>query len=215
MSQPGVLLPDPATVADLATFVNRAQRVDPGGFARLVAADDVLAVYASPVHGSGGPTVLAMRAHRLAAPATVDALAPLAGLADRLARLVRTGAGELSMPPGQTPSLAWAALSPPRSGWVRRGPLTAGELAEVARAGAMDIAAGAPEGSGAAAVARLRALVWGRDLPGADGLAAGAAFAMDAFGLLVVDEPVEVFSCGGWHRLTSSRGHVLCRRPLL
>jgi hypothetical protein len=205
-----------APATDLATFVGRAQRIDPDGSARLVARGTLLAAYASPVHGSAGPTVLALRVHGLMEPAEVDVTVPLVALSDRFARLQRTtGPRRLMLPPSQPSGAPWAGLSPPRTGWSAVGELGADVLADAARRGSEEITAGAPAGSGAAAVARLRALVWGRPVPGHPDVPAGAAFVLDAFGFLVPTERVAVHSHGLWRRLTTTRGYVLSRPPLL
>jgi hypothetical protein len=148
------------SATDLATFVGRAQRVDPEGLARLMATGTELAAYASPVHGAGGPTVLALRVQSLLEPAEVDVTAALAALSDRFARLKRsTGPRRLALPPSQPAGASWAGMSPPRGGWVPVGELTTDVLADAARRGTEEISSGAPAGSGAAAVARLRARV--------------------------------------------------------
>ncbi|HET8616065.1 MAG TPA: hypothetical protein VFL94_11110 [Actinomycetales bacterium] len=212
--QSSSLLLGEASGTDLATFVGRAQRVDPEGAARLVAAGTTLAAYASPVHGAGGPTVLALRVHSLLRPDEADVTVPLVALADRFARWQRiTGPRELALPPSDAGGAAWAGVSPPRSGWTALGTLGTDVLAAEAQRGSEEITRGAPEGSGAAAVARLRALVWGRPLPGVD-VPAGSAFVLDAFGFLVPSEPVQVHSHGPWRRLTTSRGYVLSRPAL-
>jgi hypothetical protein len=209
------LLLGEASGTDLATFVGRAQRVDPDGATRLVAAGTTLAAYASPVHGAGGPTVLALRVHSLLRPGEVDVTVPLVALADRFARWQRvTGPRELALPPSAAAGVGWAGVSPPRSGWVPVGVLAADVLADVARRGSEEITGGAPEGSGSAAVARLRALVWGRPLGPDVDVPAGAAFTLDAFGFLVPTEQVQVHAHGRWRRLTTSRGYVLSRPPL-
>jgi hypothetical protein len=82
-----LLLPDPATLADLRHYVARALRVDPGGAARLIGRQDVLAMYVAPLHGAGGPTVLGLRVLRLAGLCEVDLTTALTALADRLGRL--------------------------------------------------------------------------------------------------------------------------------
>jgi hypothetical protein len=205
-----------APATDLATLVGRAQRIDPDGSARLVASGTLLAAYASPVHGSAGPTVLALRVHGLVEPAEVDVTVPRVALSDRFARLQRTtGPRRLMLPPSQPSGAPWAGLSPPRTGWSAVGELGADVLADAARRGSEEITAGAPAGSGAAAVARLRALVWGRPVPGHPDVPAGAAFVLDAFGFLVPTERVQVHSHGLWRRLTTTRGYVLSRPPLL
>lgn len=211
------LLLGEASGTDLATFVGRAQRVDPDGSARLVGAGTMLAAYASPVHGAGGPTVIALRVHSLLEASDVDVTVPLVALADRFARLARaTGPRELALPPSQPSGVPWAGLSPPRSGWTPVGTLAADVVADAARRGSEEITAGAPDGSGAAAVARLRALVWGRPLVGDDAtVPAGAAFVLDAFGFLMASEDVQVHAHGPWRRLTTSCGYVLSRPALL
>lgn len=215
-ASPSSLLLGEASGTDLATFVGRAQRVDPDGYARLVALGEMLAAYASPVHGGGGPTVLALRVHGLLRAAHVDVTVPLVALADRCARWQRlTGPRELALPPSEPAGATWAGLSPPRSGWSATGSLEADAVAQAARRGSEEIGTAAPEGSGAAAVARLRALVWGRPLSDGLDVPAGAAFVLEAFGFLSPGEVVQIHSHGVWRRLTTSRGYVLSRPALL
>ncbi|HZI98298.1 MAG TPA: hypothetical protein VFD41_12315 [Actinomycetales bacterium] len=205
-------LADVGTATDLATFVARAKRVDPDGAARLLGAGAVLAVYVSPVHGTGAPTVLGLRTLGLRAPADVDVVVPLAALSDRLAR--PTEAAELAVPPAEATGVSWAGVSPPRGGWTPLGSVTAGVLAVAAHAGVSEVAAGAGPAAGAPAVAQLRAGVWGRAIPGTPDLPAGVAFAAESLGFLGAED-VEVFSAGPWWRATTLRGHVLARQPLL
>jgi hypothetical protein len=224
---PGVLLlPDAETLADLATVVGRAKRVDPDGAARLVGHGDVLAVTVSPLHGGGGPTVLGMRILRLATPTEIDVTVPLAALTDRFARGdVAAGEGPqatagpvgLSLPPAPAVGVAWAGMSPPRRGWQAVGAVDAATLRACAGDGIAEVAAGSPPGSGAAAVAALRGRVWGRPLsPDLPDLPSGVAFVADALGFLVDDEPAAVFRYGSWWRVTCGHGHVLARAtPLL
>lgn len=205
-------LADPRALADLATFVARAKRVDPDGAARLAGTGDVLAVYVSPVHGSGAPTVLGLRTLALAGEHRVDTVVPLAALSDRLAR---DGVTELAVPPVQATGVQWAGVSPPRSGWAAWGQVASVVLASAARAGVEEVAAGSgAAAAGAPAVARLRAAVWGRPVPGTPDLPAGVAFAADALGFLA-DDDVAVFGSGPWWRASTSRGHVLARQPIL
>ena len=213
-----LLLPDAEVLADLATYVARAKRVEPDGAARLVGHGDVLAVYVSPVHGGGGPTVLGLRTLALAAPADLDVTVPLAALTDRFARPA-DGAGPvpLAVPPAPV-SAAWAGVSPPRKGWTAVGLVESSTLRTAASGGIAEVALGMPDVAGAAAVARLRAGVWGRPLFGAGGgpdVPAGVAYAVDALGFLVEGEPAAIYAAGPWWRVTTSRGHVLARRPAL
>jgi hypothetical protein len=224
-----LLLPDAGALADLATFVGRAKRVDPDGAARLVGHGDVLAVYVSPVNGGGGPTVLGLRTVALAAPSDLDVTVPLAALTDRFARpsgpssadpADLSGPVALAVPPAPATGVAWAGISPPRSGWEAVGLVEAEHLRRVAAAGIAEVSAGAPSGSGGQAVARLRAGVWGRPLvEGAAGavagVPAGVAYTAEALGFVDDAEPAALFVAGPWSRLTTSRGHVLARRPAL
>ena len=231
---PALALPDAETLADLETFVGRARRVDPDGAARLVASGTVLATYVSPVHGGGGPTVLGLRVVALAAPAALDATVPLAALLDRFARLAAARATSPSPSTPSTPdggtllpvpptgaAATWAGVTPPRAGWDAVGLLDAPALRERAADGVREIAEGVPPGAGAAAVARLRAQVWGRPLtPDLPDVPAGLAFAADALAFLDdprhEQDPVALFRAGPWLRATTRRGHVLARRsPLL
>ena len=228
-------LPDLATLSDLRTFVGRARQVDEGGAIRLVGAGEVLAMYACALHGGGGPTVLALRVLSLAEPTELDATVPLSALSDRFARLDRLMAGarptprsvgrpiELPVPPTTATSASWAGMAPPRSGWNIEGMVPLPLLRDAARAGIEEVAAGVPSGSGSAAVARLRGLVWGRSLlgPGAPAVPAGVAFAAETFGFLgrapsgESEDASTLHSAGPWWRLSTTRGHVLARTASL
>jgi hypothetical protein len=213
--------PDAETLADLVTFVGRARRVDPDGAARLAAHGDVLAVWVSPVHGAGGPLVLGMRTVRLAGVSAADLVVPLATLADALARARPEPdvGGVLVVPPEHGPGVAWAGTSPPRRGWTAVGDVDADALTASAAAGVAEIVAGSPPGAGAAAVATLRARVWGRPLVrgrgGLEDLPAGVAFVAEALGFVASGEQGVVYRSGPWWRVTTRRGHVLARRPVL
>jgi hypothetical protein len=215
-------LPDAAALADLTTFVGRAKRVDPDGAARLVGHGDVLAVYVSPVHGSGGPTVIGLRTLQLAVASGLDVTVTLASLTDRFARTGPVSVGGpvvLAVPPSEAVGVAWAGTVPPRRGWQGVGRVAAATLRARAATGVAEVATGAPEGSGAAAVGALRARIWGRPLDEESselaGLPSGVAYAADALGFVDDDEPAAVYRSGPWWRVTSSRGHVLARLPAL
>ncbi len=200
-------LADAETVADLRTFVGRAQRLDVAGAARVVGVGSALAVYVSALHGNGLPTVLGLRVLALAVPGGGDVVVPLAALADRLARAEN---GTLLPVPPQQVYTAWAGALPPRTGWLSEDPLPAADLVDTAEQGIAEVAdRGALRGPSAV---DLRQTVWGRDLPGAAGVPAGAAFALVALGFASA-EVVRRFSCGPWTRLTTPSGHVLARRP--
>jgi hypothetical protein len=207
-------LADPESLRDLGTYLARARRVDPDGAARLVAADAVLAAYVSPVHGAPGPTVIGLRTLALADAGALDVTVPLAALGDRLAAAGPI-ATRLSVPPMRAADAGWAGVSPPRSGWQLQTALDPAALSSAARAGVEEIAAALPDAVGGHVVAQVRGAVWGRELPGAAGIAAGAAYAADALGFLDQEEPVAVRRAGPWWRLSTSRGHVLVRSALL
>jgi hypothetical protein len=221
-TQPRVVLPDAAAVADLTRFVRRAIRLDPGGSIRLSGHGAVLAIYCCALAGGGGPTVLALRTLALAEPGQVDVTLDLEVLRDRLARLrAQTGPRiALDLTPGSGAGGAWAGLLPPRSGWSVEGLLETHLLKEVAAQGIAEVAAGAPSGAGSAAVTRLRAAVWSRDLTPGSAVPAGAAFAAEGFGFLpevpadqqAHDDTVSLHRAGPWWRLSLVRGHVLARR---
>ncbi|MFI7586874.1 hypothetical protein ACIB24_07345 [Spongisporangium articulatum] len=213
-------LADDGASADLRTFASRARRLDAGAALRLVAAGGVLAVYACALHGGGGPTVLGLRTHALAERADLDVTVPAAAVLDRLAL---KPAGDvpavLSVPETSAPQAAWAGVLPPRSGWSFEGLVSPDLLRAAASAGIAEVAAGTPDVAGASAVARLRALVWGRALDGLT-VPAGAAFAADAFGFLggATSEGADAITlhrAGPWWRLSTTRGHILTRASLL
>lgn len=218
-----LLLPDATTASDFGTFLARAKRVDPAGAARLVGHGEVLAVYVSPLHsgslmGGGVPTVIGLRTLALAAPSDADVVVALAALTDRLARPDSGGATgdddgpvSLPLPPVELSGTAWAGVSPPRKGWKALGMVDVVALRATARAGIDEVAQGSPDGAGGHMVEQLRAAVWGRSGADLGGTPAGAAFAAEALGFLVDSEPVALYACGPWRRLTTSRGHVLVR----
>jgi hypothetical protein len=84
------------------------------------------------------------------------------------------------------------------------------ELKSVANAGIAEVAGIVPDQPGALIVNNARAAVWGRQIPGLDGVPAGAAFAALALGFLG-DGEHRLFRNGRWFRLSGSRGHILAR----
>lgn len=207
-------LADAETRADLVTYVGRARQLDADGAVRLQAVGGVLAVWVGVLNGqglTGEGTTLGLRALPLAGPAQLDVVVPLAGLADRFAR-AGTADSEVPVPPTEVRA-GWASVSPPQGGWQPVGEISVQSLKDTAAAGIAEIAAGAPEGSGAHAVDALRRRVWGRAIAsagGIDGLPAAVAFASYTLGFLVGDT-AQVYAAGRWHRLTTPVGHVLVR----
>jgi hypothetical protein len=229
MTRPvSLLLPDPQTVADLRRYVARAARVDAGGAVRLLGRQDALAVYVAPLHATAGPTVLGLRVLRLAGRCELDLTTSLAVLAERLDRmsrlLVASGSMipssghelELGLPEAGPGTATWAGISPPRQGWEPVGLVDPADLRSVVAAGVAEIVTGTPPTAGGAQVAAFRARVWGRPLvEQLPRTPSGLAFAADALAFLDDVEPAALYRCGPWSRLTTSRGHVLGRPPML
>jgi len=204
-----LLMADPETLADLATYVTRARSLDADGAIRLQAQGMSLAAYVDVLPGRGPAmtgAVIGLRVMALAEPADLDTTVSLASVADRLAR-GRTSA--LSIPP-TTVRVGWAAIGPPKSGWEVVGDLTVEELRTIATQGIAEITQGSPEGSGGQVVAALRQRVWGRDSLTTPPVPSGAAFAAYALGFLT-QQSARVFAHGRWTRLSTATGHVLVR----
>lgn len=202
---------DDASARDLATYLARAKRVDDSGDVRLQAVGSVLAAWTCvlPGHGLGSTgLVLGLRTFALAEPVTSDRTVPLGAVTDRLAR----GGREIPDPP-MTTQPTWGALSPPRSGWEPVGTVPDARLREAALAGIEEVAQGAPDGSGSAAVADLRSRVWGRPTGTVPPVPAGTAFGMHVLGFLRSDEPsvAQVHAAGPWTRVATDRGFVIAR----
>jgi hypothetical protein len=217
------LLPDALDLGDLSVFLGRAERVD-DGFVRLMAAQGVLAAYVGVLYPAGildrSPTVLALRTFGLPRQERFDVVVPIRAMLDRLARVTtevadraETDPVELSLPP-ESGTATWAGISPPRSGWRaddELGGVPTELLERAARDGIDEIARVIPSGTGEQIVGRVRSEVWGRDVEGAPGLPAGAAFAAYSLGFLAAGDPALVYRNGSWLRLSTSRGHVLVR----
>lgn len=204
-------LVDEASARDLATYLARARRIDDSGDVRLQAVGGVLAAWTCVLPGQGlgnSGLVLGLRTFALAEPATSDRTVPLGAVTDRLAR----GGREIPDPP-MTTQPTWGALSPPRSGWEPVGTVPDARMREVAVAGIAEVAQGAPDGSGSAAVADLRARVWGRPTETVPPVPAGTAFGLHVLGFLRADEQsaVSVHAIGPWTRVATDRGFVIAR----
>ncbi|MDQ1545233.1 MAG: hypothetical protein QOH69_137, partial [Actinomycetota bacterium] len=147
-----------------------------------------------------------------------DAVVPIRSLLERVNRLdaeMTQAAAPVTMTvPMGVNTVTWAAISPPKGGWLPRSSTTTGILNQVARAGIAEVADAVPTGTGAQLVQKVRAEVWGRDIDGLEDVAAGGAFAALSLGFLSDNEAdeVRIFDSGPWTRLTSPRGHVLIKR---
>lgn len=204
---------DRETRADLVTYVGRARLLDADGAMRLQSVGSALAAWVGVLPGEGltrAGTTLGLRVLPLAEPAALDVVVPLAGLTDRFAR--EPEGTDLSVPPTEVRA-AWASVSPPRGGWQPVGRIPVSQLNDIAAQGVSEIAAGAPEGSGAHAVDALRRSVWSRPVPtlgDVEGMPAAVAFAAYALGF-AVGETAQVYAARHWHRITTPAGHVLIR----
>lgn len=202
---------DPRDLADLRTYVTRAKSIDDGAV-RLQAAGTVLAAYVCVLRpralGDDTPTILGLRTSALAEEAAADVTVSLSSVLDRLAR---SGTDDVELPlPPTTVTESWAGIGAPRSGWEPLGEVSDAELASVAETGIAEVARVVPEQAGAHMVAAARASVWGREMPGRQGVPAGAAFGAFALGFLG-DGEHRLFRNGNWYRLSGSRGHILVR----
>lgn len=210
-------LPDTTALADLTTYLARADRIDRASV-RLIAGGGVLAVYTAVLHPGGlldeTPTVLGLRTVRVAGDQQLDAVVPIASLVARLegAEAAPDGTVRVGIP-AEVATVTWAGVAPPRAGWQAVDSTAAGELADVAKAGIIEVAETLPADAGEAIVRRVRAEVWGRPMPHVEHVPAGAAFAAHSLGFLgEPGEKIPVFETGPWTRLSCSRGHVLVKR---
>jgi hypothetical protein len=210
---------DSQSLADLRTYLGRAGRVEDGSV-RLIAGGGVLAVYAAVLYPAGlldeSPTILGLRTFALPAMESFDTVVPLGSLitrVDRAEEQARDAAAPVTVGiPMPVMSVTWAAISPPRGGWVTLEPTSSGLLDRVAKAGIHEVAEAIPDGTGEQIVHRVRSEVWGRPIPGVPFVPAGAAFAALTLGFIAEDEIVTIHETGPWTRLTAERGHVLVKR---
>lgn len=211
-------LPDATALADLHTYLSRADRIDRAS-ARLIAGGGVLAVYTAVLHPGGlldeTPTVLGLRTVRIRVDQVLDAVVPIESLVARLDAAVPDPEDRTVLVgiPAEVATVTWAGVAPPRAGWQAVDTAVAGSLLQIAQAGIVEVAELLPADAGEAIVRRVRAEVWGRAIPGIDHVPAGAAFAAHSLGFLgEADEEIPVFETGPWTRLSAARGHVLVKR---
>ena len=232
MSEPligqSLIFDDAQTLADLATLVQRAKRIEAQGGIRLVGHGSLLVAYVAALHGVGLPTVLGMRVARLAVPSTVDVTVELRALTDRFAR-AEPGAVALPLPPAQMAGVRWAGVSPPRSGWDPVAEVSVAQARELAVSGIVAVAGASP-----VETVGMRSQIWGRDWADAGGAPAGLTFGAETLGFLPAatlpgaalpaeeteraahrPAPLTVHRQGSWWRLTTPRGYVLARQSLL
>ncbi len=216
-------LADPASLDDLQTFLARAQRVEDGSV-RLIGGSGVLAVYAAVLYPVGlldeTPTVLGLRTFALTSSGAFDAVVPIRSLLLRVERAQQLAVAAIERAeeepatvglPMEVHTATWAAISPPRGGWRAVPGPDGSTLENVAREGIAEVAEAVPDGLGESLVRRVRGEVWGREIPGAEHIPAGAGFAAVSLGFLG-DDAVSTYETGPWTRLTTRRGHVLVKR---
>ena len=208
-------LPTLGSAQDLLSFLGRARRVNDGS-ARLIAQDGFIQAYVGVLFPRGlldrTPTVLGLRVSRVMELPSFDVVVPLESLAFRIERAIYAHAGgplEVGLP-AQTPSIQWAAVTPPRDGWRRRLGVSSQLLGEVAAKGVAQVSEALPEGAGEAVVQKIRAEVWGQPLGKKKSIPWAAGFAADALGF-VDEKSLAVHSVDNWIRLTSKNGYVLVK----
>lgn len=212
-----ITLTHPQAGPDLINYLNRARRINDGA-ARLIAEDSLLQVYVGVFFPRGlldsTPTVLGLRVLEMSQPAQFDLVVPLEALVSRVERSATEEGGAIRLP-SPSPSLQWAAITPPREGWRKRLGVPGEALRQVAAEGVAQVKNALPDGAGEAIVQKVRSEVWGQDVPGKKGIPWGAGFAADALGF-AGDRSLGVHTLDNWVRLTSKHGYVLVKtgRPL-
>ena len=208
-------LPTAESTQDLLSFIQRARRVNEGA-ARLIAQDGFLQAYVGVLFPRGlidrTPTVLGLRVFRVMEHPRFDVVVPLESLAFRLERALDAhtqGAVDVQTPT-ESPSIQWAAVTPPRDGWRRRLGVSSSQLADVAQQGVAQVAAALPDAAGEAVIQKVRAEVWGQSIGKKKSIPWAAGFAADALGF-VDGKNLAVHSVDNWIRVTSKNGYVLVK----
>lgn len=223
---------DPRIRDDLSTYLGRAARIEDGAL-RITEVPGAVALWVPVLRPAGildeSPLVIAVRAlpGRITGASSADlvegrfdAVVPLRGMLDRLARTPRDDedAGTIPLPPERLHE-AWTGRRPPLSGWSRIAELDLGALREIAATGIAEVGRATSGPLGQIRAEQVRTAVWTRILPDtarASGLGPlpphGAAFALDALGFLVGDAPLALSIAPGWWRIAGPAGHVLVQR---
>ena len=209
-------LADEQTATDLQYYLTRAKRLDPDGLVRLRAFGNILAAYVAPIFSGNlmdtGPTILGLRTCDLAVEAEVDAIVPISGVLERLARLLSSSeTKEFKIELVEESRAPWAGISPPRQGWQQIGTINETRLTQIARDGIEAVAKSIPESVGGPIAARLRGEIWGKGIDLDSQLPTGAAFVAAGLGFLIAEEEVGLYATAGWVRLSSEHGHVLSK----
>lgn len=209
-------LPDYSTARDLTTYLVRAKSIVPKAAARLQARGDVLGVAVcvlAPEHLMDmTPTILGLRAVKLAEPVDIDVTVEVSALLDRLARVEQEGL-KLAIPP-VTVTASWAGRMPPFTGWEKAGFYLSDHARQVAQAGIEAVDGALPTNPGHAVVSTVRSRIWSSPVATHDEqvlLPAGVAFALEVLGFLPpqATELMPVWVSGNWIRVSAQAGHVL------
>jgi len=215
-------LSDRESAVDMQAYLTRARRLDPEGFVRFRAFGKVLATYVAPIFAGSlmdsGPTVLGLRTCELPEPIELDSTVPISAVLDRLARVLSgtiKNQKDLHIELPESQRVAWAGISPPRTGWqVADGAgasIAEATLTQLAKDGIAEVAENLPASVGGPIAARIRGEVWGRAIALDSPVPMGAAFVSAGLGFLTEGEAVGVYLADGWARLSSSNGHVLAK----
>lgn len=213
-----LFLPDQSTARDLTTYLVRAKSIDPQAAVRLQAQAGVLGVSVcalEPEHLLDmTPTILGLRAIKLAQPVEMDTTVEAVALLDRLARIEREGL-RLALPPVNV-TAAWAGRTPPLTGWQKAGFYLSDHARQTAQAGIEAVDEALPANPGHAVVSTVRSRIWSSPAQAPNAqvpLPAGAAFALEVLGFLPprATEPMPVWVSGDWVRISARAGHVLVR----
>lgn len=181
-----------------------------------------VACFVAPLYPAGlddaTPTVLGVRTVRAVVDQGLDVVLPLAEFREVVAAAGGSDEGRFVLP-GEAHTAVWTAISPPRANWRSMGHVPVTVLRAALSEGIREVTTSAGSGDGDAhagglIVHRVRAAVWGRKLPGAAGVPAGCAWALDGLGFFGAETSVPVWRSGPWFRLAASFGDVLARfRP--
>jgi hypothetical protein len=203
----GVWLPDTAQRANLATFVERARRLDDAAVIRLRRrSQDVLVAWAAT-----GFDVLASRV-------VVGTVRPpdISAGADELLRGLAAPGLSGYVDPGFPMDSAWRGALPPESGFVHIDDVPADAVLDLAQRGAE---VSKEQGAQGPPVSLLDQEVIHVSAAGvAIGVPMRCVFALTAMGFVdsqAADEIVRVRTVGAWLRVDARYGTVYYRRPLL
>ncbi|MDQ1573412.1 MAG: hypothetical protein QOH44_971, partial [Actinomycetota bacterium] len=118
-------LVDALALRDLQVYLGRAARIEEGSV-RLIAGGGILAVYVAVFYPIGlldeAPTVLGLRTFAVRDTESFDAVVPVRSLIERINRLVDRVTDDtepvVATLPMEVNTVTWAAISPPKGGWV-------------------------------------------------------------------------------------------------